>query len=202
MGEVIDIARTMWSAAISHLLFSVPLEISLEEMDEGINSRERSIRRAVFKQIERSPQEDLVLSLVLASTVQDGERIGDWIKHIGRLAGLAHKPLLGPWLTTLRAAGEQITGMFDNTYRGFVEGDVACARQVMSDSVDVKGELRTFIENVAAAEDLSPNAAVVLSNAALMMGRVSSHLSNIASSVVLPYERIRGPMDDAADGQG
>lgn len=196
MGEVIDIARSMWSAASSHLLFSAPLEVSLEEMDVGINRRERSIRKAVFKHIEKYPNEDLLLSLVLVSTVQDGERIGDWVKHIGGLSDLAQKPLMGPRLTALRAASERITKMFDWTYDGFVDGDVECARQVMVDNVSVKADLRAFIADVAETDDLSPNAAVVLSNAALMMGRVSSHLSNIASSVVLPYERIRGPVDD------
>jgi phosphate uptake regulator len=196
MGEVIDIARSMWSAAVSHLLFSVPLEVSLQEMDDGINARERSIRKAVFKHIEKQPHEDLVLSLALVSTVQDGERIGDWVKHIGALAQLTEKPLLGPRLSTLRSAGEQITKMFDKTYKGFVDGDVKSAREVMVDSTAVKSDLRVFIEDVASADDLSVNAAVVLSSAALMMGRVSSHLSNIASSVVLPYERIRGPVDE------
>jgi len=196
MGEVIDVARTMWSAATSHLLFSAPLTVSLEDMDDGINERERSIRRAVFKHMERYPQEDLVLCLVLASTVQDGERIGDWIKHIGALAELADKPLLGPRLDVLRAAATRITLMFDKTYEGFVEGNVASARDVMVDSVSVKHNLRTFIDDVSSATDLTLNSAVVLSQAALMMGRVSSHLSNIASSVVLPYERIRGPVDD------
>jgi phosphate uptake regulator len=195
MGEVIDIARSMWSAATSHLLFSAPLPVSLEELDEGINARERSIRKAVFKHIEKSPHQDLVLSLVLVSTVQDGERIGDWIKHIGNLADLTEKPLLGPRLTTLRAAAEHITTMFDKTYVGFVEGDVASARDVMVDSDSIKSDLRRFIADVASAEDISSNAAVVLTQAALMMGRVSSHLSNISSSVVLPYERIRGPVD-------
>lgn len=196
MGEVIDIARTMWSAAVSHLLFSAPLEVSLQEMDNGINDRERSIRRAVFKQIEKQPGENLVLSLVLVSTVQDGERIGDWIKHIGALADLTEKPLLGPRLAALRTASEQITGMFDKTYKGFVDGDVKSAREVMVDSDEVKADLRAFIDEVASATDLTANSAVVLSHAALMMGRVSSHLSNIASSVVLPYERIRGPVDE------
>jgi len=196
MGQVIDIARSMWSAAISHLLFSAPLDVSLEEMDAGINDRERSIRKAVFKHIEKYPHEDLVLGLVLVSTVQDGERIGDWIKHLAGLSDLAQKPLMGPRLSTLRDAGDRITRMFDRTYDGFVDGDVASARQVMVDSVSVKSDLRAFIDAVASAQDLGPNAAVVLSNAALMMGRISSHLSNIASSVVLPYERIRGPVDD------
>ena len=196
MGEVIDIARSMWSAAISHLLFSAPLEVSLDEMDDGINRRERSIRKAVFRHIERHPNEDLVLGLVLVSTVQDGERIGDWVKHIGALADLASKPLLGPRLTSLRVAAEQITAMFDKTFEGFVEGDVASAREVMVDSVAVKSDLAAFVEDIASAEDLDANAAVVLSSAALMMGRVSSHLSNISSSVVLPYERIRGPVDE------
>lgn len=196
MGEVIEIARSMWAAAVSHLLFGAPLDVSLEDMDVGINARERSIRRAVFKHIEKYPNEDLVLGLVLVSTVQDGERIGDWVKHIAELASLTEKPLLGPRVASLREASERINDMFDKTFVGFVEGDVSSAREVMVDSVAVKTELRTFIGSVASAEDLSVNAAVVLSNAALMMGRVSSHLSNIASSVVLPYERIRGPVDE------
>jgi hypothetical protein len=48
-----------------------------------------------------------------------------------------------------------------------------------------------------AASDLSANMAIVYAVAARILRRISAHLSNIASTVVQPYDRIRHGDEDA-----
>ena len=67
-------------------------------------------------------------------------------------------------------------------------------RRVMDIHESVKEEIGSFLETVANAEDVTPNQALVLGIGARMIGRVSSHLSNIISAVALPFDQVRGAL--------
>ena len=191
MDRLLTTTRSMWLAATGHLLYSEALEFDLEEKDEIVDEQERLIRSLIRDYLESNPKGDLKLSLKLISVVQDGERIGDLAKNIGGLTSITSKPLIGRHTHLLRVSRDEITGLFDLTHDGFVGGSVDSAKTVMSENIRLKEGIRGFIRELASAEDAHVSEAVVLANCALMMGRVSSHLSNIASTVVLPYEHIR-----------
>ena len=192
METILVKTRRMWIASTGHLLYNDPLDIDLEKVDEDVDEQERRIRRVIKDHISGAPRSELQLSLAILSVVQDGERIGDLAKSIGQLAGYAEKPLISPHTATLRSHRERITAMFDQTRAGFVDADVVEGQSVMKANEQIKADLRTFVQRLSVADGISTNEAVLLANGALMMGRVSSHLSNIASTVVLPFEQIRG----------
>jgi phosphate uptake regulator len=182
----------MWVAATGHLLYNESLTLDLATIDEEVDEHERVIRRLVYESVEHSPGRDLELGLMIVSVVQDGERIGDLSKSIAALGSLADKPLIGPHTYGLRALRDRITAMFDRTAEGFVDGDVGAAAEVMRENRAVKKQFRRFTADLAASSDVTVNEAVILATSAIMMGRVSSHLSNVSSTVVLPFEQIRG----------
>jgi hypothetical protein len=66
----------------------------------------------------------------------------------------------------------------------------------MEKATELKGKFQEFTAEVAAS-DLSADMAVVYASAARILRRVGSHLSNIASSVAQPYDRIRHGDEDA-----
>jgi hypothetical protein len=60
----------------------------------------------------------------------------------------------------------------------------------MATASELKVEFLDYTRRVAES-DLTADMAVVYSGAARSLRRVGAHLSNIASSVVQPYDRIR-----------
>ena len=191
MNVMLETTHEMFDAATAHLLDNAPLTTDPQAKDTLVNEKEEAIRRAVLEHVVIDPQRELVFSLVLVSIVQDAERTGDLAKTLAETASLARGPRTGANVEMLRAIRDHVAGMFETTREAFIESDAARAHQVMNDSRTAKARVTAFLEDLAAQDDLTGNEALVLGMAARMIGRTSSHLSNLASSVVLPFDRIR-----------
>jgi phosphate uptake regulator len=190
VSEMLQQSESMLELALGSLLDNRQLEVDLDSMDDVVDEGERMVRRSVLEHLSINPQQDLVASLVLVSMVQDAERIGDFARGIAELVPMAGGPRQGPFADRLRGEAERIRPMFGLTQKAFVEGDPDKAQQVIAAHREVKASLLDFTRAVAASE-LGADMAVVYSGAARSLRRVSAHLSNIASSVVQPYDRIR-----------
>ena len=191
MNVMLETTHEMFDAASAHLLDNEPLGVDPEAQDAVVNEKEQAIRRAVLEHVVIDPQHDLVFSLVLVSIVQDAERIGDLAKTMAETAALARRPRTGANVEALRDIRDHVGGMFETTRQAFIEGDAERAHRVMDDSRTTKARVTTFLENLAGQAALSGNEALVLGIAARVIGRTSSHLSNLASSVVLPFDLLR-----------
>ena len=171
--------------------FSAWSALDLRALDETVNDREQSIRRAMLHHVTIDPQRDLLLSLTLLIIVQEAERIGDLSKSLAKAAELATAPRVGQSVHPLRRVRDRVQGLFPDVRLGFIQADARAARRVMEAHTSVKVEVADFLALIAEGEIADTNRAVVLAIAARMIGRVSSHLSNIASSVVLPFDQVR-----------
>ncbi len=186
----------MLDLALSALLDNQPLDADLDELDDPVDEGERMVRRSVLEHLSFNPKQDLVASLVLVSMVQDAERIGDFARGIGELVPLAKSRREGPFADRLRACAERLRPLFGTAERAFREDDPELARTVMTRTAELKRELQRFTADVTDS-DLTADMAVVYANAARILRRIGSHLSNIASSVAQPYDRIRHGDEDA-----
>ena len=70
-------------------------------------------------------------------------------------------------------------------------GDARAGRVVMDEHAETKRDVAGFLQTLAAADDVTTNEAVVLAVTSRMIGRTSSHLSNIVSAVALPFDQVR-----------
>jgi len=165
-------------------------------MDDLIDNGEASIRRAVLEHLSLNPRKDLVASLVLISMVQDAERIGDFARGLGELPRLARSRRGGVFADELRRLDVRIRPLFDTCASAFRADDVNKAREVVETHPLIKAELADFIDKLATS-DLSADMAIVYAAAARILQRISAHLSNIASSVVQPFDRIRHDDEEA-----
>lgn len=191
LQEMLRVSDEMFAAACGHLLDNEILEMDLERRDDEVDSRESHLRSAIHTYLSTHSGKPNVYALKLLGIVHEAERIGDLSKSLGDLTDLAAKPRLGPSVLPLRSLRNDIQAMFDLTRTCFRENDVTRAEAVLALHENRKREARRIIAELAAGQDGSPNEAVVLALAARMLGRVSSHLANIASSVVFPFEQIR-----------
>lgn len=190
ISSMLQRSGQMLDLALAALLDNQPLEHDLDEMDDAVDESERMVRRSVLEHLSFNPRQDLVSSLVLVSMVQDAERIGDFARGIGEIVPLAGAPRSGPFAERLRASARELRPLFGETERGFRDGDPERSRLVMEKATELKAELQRFTADVAAS-DLTADMAVVYASAARILRRIGSHLSNIASSVAQPYDRIR-----------
>ena len=181
----------MFAAASAHLLDNEILDLDLQDLDRGIDEREQDLRRAVLEHLTIDPDRELVFSLKLISIVHEAERIGDRARALARTRKMARKQRMGEPVEPLREVRDRILTMFDRAEAGFVDSEEEEARALMHEHERVKDDTTAYLHDLADREDLSANEGVVYSLGAHNMRRVSSHLANIASTVVSPFDRIR-----------
>lgn len=189
--QMLDVGQRMFGAATATLLDNEVLDVDLKVLDADINRCEQDLRRVVLEHLTVAPDRELVFSLKLISIVQEAERIGDLSKSLGRNAMLAQRPRSGPFVSRLRSLRDRIGGMFEDTRRGFVEGDERCAQALLLKHDRNKAEVADLLCEMAASDDLTVNEAVVLALSAQMLSRISSHLANISSAVTGSFEHLR-----------
>lgn len=189
--SMLDTSAKMFDASTATLLDNKPLTVDLGQMDDKVNAGEREVRRVVLEHLAVSPQDDLAWSLLLLSAIQDAERSGDLSKSLAKTAALAEAPREGDHADALRAIRDDVRGMFEKAKKAFSKGDADAAHDVMRANQRMKGRVADLLEAIAADRSLTPNAATVFALSARMIGRMSSHLSNVASAVALPFDLVR-----------
>ena len=196
VSSMLEHSEKMLEHALAAMLDNRPLEVDLDSMDDPVDEGERMVRRSVLEHLSINPHSDLVASLVLVSMVQDAERIGDFARGIGELVPLAKSPREGEYRDRLGKLAERLKPLFSLCKDGFREDDPEKSRQVMVEASAIKAALMEYTVRVAES-DLSADMAVVYSGSARILRRIGAHLSNIASSVVKPYDQIRHGDEDA-----
>ena len=199
LAAMLDTSAEMFAAASGCLLDNEPLAADLAALDDRVNDGEQAVRLAVLEHVVMAPKDETSFSLLLVSVVQDAERCGDLAKTLAKVSELADAPRMGPHVQALGAIRDRVQAAFPRARRAFVEGDAAEARALMDEHARTKAEVADLIRRLTSDPDLSPNASAVLAMAARIVGRVSSHLSNIISAVALPFNQVRNaPTWDAA----
>ncbi len=183
-------AGRMLDYSLAVLLENRELEVDLEGMDDVIDEAERMVRRSILEHMTVSPRQDLVASLILASIVQEAERVGDFACGLAEIAALAKGPRVGPFADELRALAARVRSLFEQCEEAFREDDSVMARAIMLRQRELKAELTHYLQQIADS-DLTADMALVYGSSATMLRRISSHLSNIVSTVIQPFDRIR-----------
>lgn len=180
----------MLDHSLAALLDNQELQVNLEDMDDVVDDGERMVRRTILQHLTVNPKQDLVASLILVSMVQDAERIGDFARGLAELVDLASVPREGIFADQLRDLAGRLRPLFEVCEQAFLEDDAEKASLVMSEHTELKRDFVAYTREVAGS-DLSADMAIVYATGARILRRISAHLSNIASSVVQPYDRIR-----------
>lgn len=192
LASMLDTSAEMFAASTACLLDNEPLRVDLAALDARVNDGEQAVRRAVLEHIVAAPQDETSFSLLLVSVVQDAERCGDLAKTLAKVSELADHPRMGHHAETLSAIRDRVQAAFPRARRAFVDGDADEARALMDEHARTKAEVASLIAALTSDPELSPNASAVLAMGARIIGRTSSHLSNVISAVALPFDQVRG----------
>lgn len=195
VSTMLQQSAKMLDLALAALLDNEELKVDLDHMDDVVDESERMVRRTILEHLSVNPKQDLVASLILVSMVQDAERVGDFSRGLAEVVGLARSPREGQFADKLRELANRVRPLFEISEKAFLEDDSQEATRVVTEHANLKRALAAYTDEVAAS-DLSADMAIVYASAARILRRISAHLSNIASTVVQPFDRIRHGDED------
>ena len=191
--QMLDKTEWMFDASVQVLIAGKPLEEVEEElyaMDKAVNEHQRSIRRRIIKHLTIQPRTDVPACLVLMSVVKDAERIGDFCKNIYELATMFDVELdRGRYKTPLRELAEQVENLFGKTRKAFARSDEEMAKSIMTRGARISKQCDMLLRQLI-VDNLPTKKAVGYALMARYLKRISSHLTNIATSVVTSVDNL------------
>lgn len=195
--EMLQLSREMFvqSVTMLHQQSKEKTLLALKKRDKEINQYQRDIRKKVMTHLVlQEDSTDIPTGLVLINMVVDIERVGDYCKNILDLAISTPKTMKVEKISQeLKAIEDEVLKRFDQTIEALQSQDSEVAKELIAthrrmltrvsdklvDSV-LKGDITFKSESKAAA--------VVLY--ARYLKRIGSHLSNIITTLVNPFEAI------------
>ncbi|MFC1643694.1 phosphate uptake regulator PhoU [Chlamydiota bacterium] len=188
--NMISLSQKMYTTTIKVLVKGDTLDTNLKDNiydnDRKINELERDIRKKIVEHLVLQPSVDITVCLVLMSVVKDAERLGDYCKNLYEIIELHHGPLgKKNYETYLKGLEDKIMEIFTKTRKAFKESDEATSQSIIVTNKDILSTLTEALNKIAAS-DLTAREAVSLAATTRYFRRITSHLGNIASSVVMP----------------
>ena len=193
--KMLEITKAMFVEAKESLRSRQDSEVDLKvkETDKEVNSYEREVRRMVFNHLAVSGTTDLPSGLVLISIIIDIERIGDYAKNMIELA-MDHPGMLkgGDFETDIERIEEALEENFIQTKKCFEEGHSVFALQLLEKYAWVNDTCDDLVQAYVKEKDknIKPGDAAALALYTRWLKRINSHLRNITTSVVNPFDRI------------
>lgn len=169
------------------------------DRDIRINKHERSIRRHLVEHLAINPRYDAPGCLALMSIVKDAERMGDYAKNILDIA-----ERIGSGQKDFRHAAElqemytRIAENLPKLKKAYIDSDGELATEILGAYAPTKSQAKSMLKTLL-DEDLSPREAVATALVARFLGRIGSHMGNIASGITYPLDKIDFVRPDAEE---
>ncbi|MGD8534756.1 MAG: PhoU domain-containing protein [Candidatus Aminicenantes bacterium] len=193
--EMLDITQSMYIEAKKSLRQREDTEVDLKvkETDKKVNSFEREVRRMVLNHLAVVGTANLPSALVLICIIVDIERIGDYAKNMVELA-LEHPGKLHgrEFEEKVSRIEEAVEDNFIQTKKCFEEGDADLALKLLKTYAWVNDSCDDIVVTLVKEKDadIKPGDAAALALHTRWLKRINSHLRNITTSVVNPFDRI------------
>ncbi len=187
--KMLQDTQTMFEAVCRRLIHNEVesgLENRIYEIDKNVNEFERDIRKRILEHLSLQPSVDIPTSLLLMSVVKDAERLGDYAKNLLEVANLLKKPIDKKQYTEIFGNIENdILELFNKAQKAFIESDEDKAASSWDYETKVAKRCDEIIEKLSKS-NFSVNEAVCFTLMARHFKRLAAHLTNIATSVILP----------------
>ena len=163
------------------------------DQDIAVNKFEREVRRKVLSHLAVSGTQDLYSGLTLVSIIIDIERVGDYTKNIIEIAQNHPAKLAGGiYDEDLVRVEDAVEDVFSRIRNAFEKADETEARKICEDYEWVTKLCDQHAIDYLNDRDktISTSDAVALSLYFRYLKRIYSHLRNVASSVINPFDKI------------
>lgn len=194
IGEMLRLAHGMYGHTC-RVLFEGAADgdprALIYEPDKRINKLERNIRRRVVTRLSVTDSKGEVPSaLIFMNVVKDAERLGDYVKNMHEIGDMMPADVdRGLYRARLAGATATIDAMFEDTRRAFETSDEELAGRVIK-TAKQEGRAHEALIRELTASDLRTADAVCMVLILRFYKRLVSHMSNIATSIVMPVDLI------------
>jgi phosphate uptake regulator len=191
--QMLNDAQDMFNSVCKKLIYNEEIE-GLEDkifnMDKKINDLEKNIRTKIIEHLSLQPSVDVPACLVLMSVVKDVERLGDYCKNLFEITQLLDKPIdKDRYQGLFNEMDKEISELFTQTKEAFIESDETKASSSWDYERKIVKKCDKIIEQLAKG-NFSVNESVCLTLIARYFKRLTAHLTNIATSVILPLSEL------------
>ncbi len=194
--------RHTFDAAINSLIGGTDPALvgkDIRKTDRRVNKAERAVRREVVVHVSvRGTSADIPLVLTSMSIVKDVERIGDYAKNIWDIANSGIDLADAEDIDTLIGYRDQLSQLIAETARVFGERDTAAAHEILRGGDDLLDEFDALIETQIHT-DQPAREAVPRALLYRYFKRITAHLMNVLTSLVMPIDRLDYYDEDKAD---
>lgn len=162
----------------------------LDEADKDLNRTERAIRRELLVHgTVRGAEVDLGLMLAYMSIAKDIERIGDYCKNIWNLAQMGVSFKDADDLVELTKHRERVASLLERALQAFSEQDGDAVHEMIP---AIRDDLQHYDAHIIqfVGSDLPGRYSAPRALWYRYLKRISAHLSNTLSSVVMPVDRL------------
>lgn len=159
-------------------------------LDQEINRAERAVRRELLVHgTVRGTAIDQGLMLTYMSLAKDIERVGDKCKDIWELAEMGANLSVGEDTEELLKHRDHVAKLIESTLDAFTTEDIPKVHELIAtiadDAAHYDSHVVHFVQSDLPSRYASPRALFYR-----YIKRLSKHLSNILSSVVMPVDRL------------
>ncbi|KKL92945.1 hypothetical protein LCGC14_1879620 [marine sediment metagenome] len=196
--------QTIFVSSYGHLFNPINepgLGDRIYEIDRRVNEAQKKIRKRIAEHLTCQPTVDTMVCLILMSLVKDAERVGDLAKNIyeskNYFDGHVDKATYDKYFGDI---DKHILEHFNRTRDAFIDSD----EEKAAGAWDVHKKIREMCDNAldaVANSDMPVKHAVAFSLMTRYYKRISAHLTNIATSVVVPLEKLDYFECDAASDE-
>ncbi len=192
MDEMLALSGAMFGYTIGVVVRGEPdsdPDTELFARDKRINALMRQIRRRVVTRLSVGGRRgEIPTAVIFMNAVKDAERIGDYVKNIHEVADLmGEHPNRAVYEQWLGERADRIATLIEATRKAFAESDDAAAARVIADTRQLGKECEQVIREITDSfSDVREAVCVVMT--LRFYKRISSHLSNIATTVVMPVD--------------
>lgn len=186
---MLDDSESMFQSVCARLLDNQDqpdLKKKIYEIDKTVNVLQKNIRKRIVEHLALQPSVDTTACLLLMSVVKDAERLGDYAKNLLEVTEVLEKPIDRALFSQyFDDVDKELLKLFKNTKQAFIETDLNMANATWAYHKKIGKGCDEIVRKVAQS-DLTVNEAVCFALIARYFKRINSHLTNIATSVVLP----------------
>ncbi len=195
--EMLQLSREMFVQSVKMLRkqSNEKTILALKKRDKEINKYQRDIRKKVMTHlVMQEDSTDIPTGLILINMVVDIERVGDYCKNILDLAISTPKTMKVEKISQeLKAIEDEVIKRFDQTIEALHSQDSEVAKELIATHRRMVTRVSDKLVDNILKGDITFNseskaAAVVLY--ARYLKRIGSHLSNIITTLVNPFEAI------------
>jgi phosphate uptake regulator len=166
------------------------LEKQILRIDKKVNGLQKAIRRRIIEHMTIQPSVDSPACLLLFSVSKDAERVGDYAKNLLEVSRLLEKPIeKETYYQLFKDLDKDILDLFKQTRDAFIESNEEKAAKAWDSQKNIKKQCDDIVRTLAKS-NYSVNESVCFTLIARFIRRMSSHLTNIATSVIVPLTEL------------